>query len=160
MCLWLAAKADPWEDLTEKQANAVTKFLAKNPFILDYCDCCESGDVYLMKVVRTKIVPCSYNEAKKTVVAEVVRIGKLEVAEGGVPSAYRTTAVSEPPQDFIITMNYTFVYSKRDKWAVPFFKAVDYDQNHICKGATRFPNPFDNNDIKDEDYQKWFKNKK
>ncbi len=160
MCFWLVAKADPWEDLTDKQAKAVVRFLQKNPFILDYCDCCGSGDVYLMKVVSTKIIPCSYNEAKKTVVAEVVRIGKLEVTEGGVPSAYRTTALAETQKDFIITMNYTFVYGKRDKWAVPLFKEVAYDQEHICKGATRFPNPFENNDIKDEDYKKWFRKQK
>lgn len=152
-------KADPWEDLTDKQAKSVVKFLEKNPFILDYCDCCETDEVYLMKVVSTKIVPCSYDETKKTVIAQVVRIGKLEV-NGGVPSAYRTTALAENIESFTITMNYTFVFSKRDKWAVPLFKEVAYEQDHICKGATRFPNPFENNDIKDESYKKWFKKQK
>lgn len=152
-------KADPWEDLTQKQAEAVVKFLKKNPFILDYCDCCGEGDVYLMKVVSTKIVECSYNSAKKTVVAEVVKIGKLETNDG-VPSAYRTQSMQSAPESYIVTMNYTFVYSKRDKWATPLFKEVAYDQNHVCKGATRFPNPFDNNDIKDADYRKWFKAQK
>ena len=156
----MAAKADPWEDVTEKQAASIVKFLKKNPFILDYCDCCDEGDVYLLKVVSTKIVPCSHDETKKTVIANVLRIAKLETGKDGTPTAYRAKTCAEPEQEFIISMNYTFVFSKRDKWAVPFFKEIPYEQDHVCKGATRYPNPAENENIKDAEYKKWFAKRK
>jgi hypothetical protein len=162
LCTFLAfqVSADPWEDLTEKEAKAVVKFLKTNPYILDYCDCCGSGDVYLMKVVSTEIVPCSYAEGKKSVIAKVVPLGKLETDADGTPSAYRVEKMSDAVEELIVTMNYTFVLDKKNKWAVPFFKVVPYSQNHVCKGATRFPNPADNPNIKDTGYKAWFKKMK
>lgn len=148
--------ADPWEDVTQEQAEQVQAHLKLHPFILDYCDCCGDGEVYLMKVLSTKIVECSYNSEKKTVVAEVVKLGKLETYDGS-PSAYRTEAVNDAEvEEFIITMNYTFTYSECGQWAVPFFKEVPYEQNHVCNGATRFPSPFDNKALEDVQYIEWF----
>jgi hypothetical protein len=151
------ATADPWEDVTQEQAEQIVNHLKLHPYILDYCDCCGSGEVYLMKVLSTEIIQCSYDEEKKTVVAEVLKMGKLEVYDGS-PSAYRTEAVEEAEvESFVISMNYTFVYSACGQWAVPFFKEVADERNHICNGATRFPSPFDNEIVLDDPlYIEWF----
>ena len=151
------ATADPWEDVTQEQAEQIVEHLEEHPFILDYCDCCGSSDVYLMKVVGTEIVECSYDSEKKSVIATVVKIGKLEVSDG-IPSAYRTESVDDAEvESLIVTMNYTFVYSACGQWAVPFFKEVADERNHVCAGATRFPSPFDNEEtLEDVQYLEWF----
>lgn len=151
---FLVAKADPWDDLTESQAKAVVAFLKKNPFVLDYCDCCDNPEVSLIKIVKAEVVPCEWNAEKFSVRALSWTIGKLEV-NGDTPSAYRAEG-SMAPTDYIIMMNYTFVYSKTGKWAVPFFKEVAYDRDHICKGATKFPNPKENPGITDAEYIAWY----
>jgi hypothetical protein len=151
---FLAAKADPWDDLTESQAKAVVAFLKKNPFVLDYCDCCDNTEVMLIKIVDPEVVPCDWNPEKFSVRALSWTIGKLEVNDG-IPSAYR--AVGDlVPTNYIVSMNYTFVYSKSKKWAVPLFKEVAYDRDHVCKGATKFPNPKENPEITDADYIAWY----
>jgi hypothetical protein len=156
-CSLTTVLADPWDNLTPAQATAVVKYLKENPFILDYCDCCDSGSVYLLKVLNTQIVPCEWDNSQKSVKVLALRIGELERI-GSYPSAYRTKGMSETVE-YTITMNYTFVYAECGKWAVPFFKVVSYSNNHICAGATRFPNPEQNDDIQNEEYIKWFKDK-
>lgn len=150
-------KADPWDNLSYEQANAVVYFLKENPFILDYCDCCDEGDVILMKVIEAEIVPCEWDASSKSVKVKAIQIGRLE-RNGSYPSAYRTEYMNEE-HEYIITMNYTFVYSECGNWAVPFFKVVEYKNEHVCCGATRFPNPTHNEGIKDQDYIAWFDKK-
>ncbi len=149
------AKADDWDDMTQSQAKKVMGYLKKNPFVLDYCDCCSGTDVFLLKIISTESVICSWNTEKFSVKAKALKIGQLERFD--FPSAYRTKSMNEEI-DYIISMNYTFVYSKVGKWAVPLFKMVAYekDRNHVCAGATRFPDPADGNDIKDASYKIWF----
>jgi len=151
------AKADPWDNLTEEQANEVVSYLKENPFILDYCDCCDAGDVILMKVNDVEIIPCEWDANYKSVKVYATQIGKLE-RNGSYPSAFRVEHLEEDIE-YIITMNYTFVYSECGKWAVPFFKEVEYDNKHVCCGATRFPDPSDNPGIMDQEYYTWFEQK-
>lgn len=157
LMIFSSAIADPWEDLTQEQAEQVIEHLEQHPFILDYCDCCNTSEVYLMKVLSTKIEKCSYNDEKVSVIAQVIKLGKLEVNDGS-PSVYRTEAVDDAEvEEFMITMNYTFTYSECGQWAVPFFKEVAYTRNHVCNGATRFPSPFDNEKtLQDVQYIEWF----
>lgn len=157
LLLIFQAKADPWDNLTYKQAVQVSDYLKENPFILDYCDCCDAGDVVLLKVIETEIVPCEWDAGSKSVKVTAKKIGKLK-RNGSYPSAYRIENMNEETE-YIITMNYTFVYSECGKWAVPFFKVVDYDNEHVCCGATRFPDPKDNPGIVDQDYIAWFEEK-
>ena len=154
LSFFVIAKADAWDDLTQKQAKAVQSFLKKNKFVLDYCDCCNDSEVYILKIEQAELVPCSWNAEKFSVKTSAVRIAKLETNKGE-PSAYRAVGMSERV-DYVITMNYTFVFSKAGKWAVPFFKEVAYDRDHICKGATKFPNPAENEKIADSAYIKWY----
>lgn len=149
------AKADPWDNLTQAQAEQVVEYLKENPFILDYCDCCDGSDTYLLKVLRSEIVPCEWDNEYKSVKVIAAKIGKLERDATGPVSAYRVEGMNELT-NYTIYMNYTFVYSECGNWAVPFFKEIDYGQEHICTGATRFPNPADNKEITDTEYIKWF----
>lgn len=145
--------ADAWDDLSAKQAKMVTKYLAKNPFILDYCDCCDNSPVYLMEVKSSQIVHSEWSEGKFAVKVNAFVFGQLE--RESYPTAYRVESMNET-KEYTITMNYTFVYSKYGKWAVPFFKMVDYDREHVCAGATRFPSPKDNKDIHYQPYVNWY----
>jgi len=148
-------KADDWDDMTSSQAKNVQSYLKKNPFVLDYCDCCSDAEVFLLKIISTESITCSWNAEKFSVKAKAIKIGQLE--RFTFPSAYRTKPMNEEI-DYIVSMNYTFVYSKVGKWAVPLFKMVAYekDRNHVCAGATRFPDPSDGNEIKDASYKIWF----
>lgn len=157
MSILTAVTADPWEDVTQEQAEAIVKHLEMHPYILDYCDCCGEGDVHLLRVVSTQIVECSYDAEKKTVLAQVVSMGKLQ-RSGGSPSAYNVEAVEDDmPYELVVSLNYTFVYSACGQWAVPLFKEVHDERNHVCNGATRFPSPFDNEVVLDDpSYIEWF----
>lgn len=146
--------ADAWDNLSYEQAEDVIGYLENNPFFLDYCDCCDDGDVILMKYLDAEIIPCEWDSEYKSVLVYAVKIGKLE-RNGSYPSAYRVETMNEETE-YIITMNYTFVYSECGNWAVPFFKEVAYSNEHVCCGATRFPSPSDNPGIKDSEYIAWF----
>ena len=151
------AKADPWDNLTQVQAEEVVEHLKTNPFILDYCDCCDGSETYLLKVLKTEIVTCNWDSEYKSVQVTAIKIGQLERGETGPVSAYRVKGMEEETT-YTIYMNYTFVYSECGNWAVPFFKEVEYDNYgaHVCTGATRFPNPEDNQEITDKEYIQWF----
>jgi hypothetical protein len=150
-------KADPWDNLTQAQAEEVVEHLNENPFILDYCDCCDGDATYLLKVVKSEIVTCDWDADYKSVKVTATKIGQLERGSTGPVSAYRVKGMDEETT-YTIYMNYTFVYSACGNWAVPFFKEVEYNNygEHVCAGATRFPNPEDNKEITDEEYIKWF----
>ena len=72
---------------------------------------------------------------------------------------YHTDLVNEEERflTYTITMNYTFVFEPKMKWAVPFFKVIPYSNNHVCKGATVFPDPTQKGvQIADAEYAAWF----
>ncbi|MBK6952940.1 MAG: hypothetical protein IPH24_13090 [Crocinitomicaceae bacterium] len=78
-----SAKADAWDHLNLKQAKAAQKYLKKYPFIYDYCDCC-SGEVYLMKVLSSEIVPCYWDTAQYSVATKVERLTIMENSGTGL----------------------------------------------------------------------------
>lgn len=158
MCLSLfTASADSWDNLTEKEAAKTAKYLKKNAYILDYCDCCGGSDVYLLKVVSTEIVQCSWNKEHKSIKVKVEKIAKLETTDVG-PSKYRAEPINNS-EEYTISMNYTFGYDKKMRWAVPLFKLVDYNMydDHVCKGATNYPEPtLQNGTVINADYKAWY----
>ena len=60
-----------------------------NPFILDYCDCCDGSETYLLKVLKSEIVTCDWDDNYKSVKVTATKIGKLERGSTGPVSAYR-----------------------------------------------------------------------
>jgi hypothetical protein len=149
------ASADAWDDLTMAQAKKVQAYLKKNPWILDYCDCCDPGDTYLMRVVSSEIVTCTWEPSKYSVKVNALRVAKVEVNDSGI-NEHNAVPMSETVS-YTIFMNYTFAYDKAGKWAVPLFKKVAYDRDHVCKGATKFPKPTNTagNQLSNE-YTKWY----
>lgn len=151
------AKADAWDNLTQEQATHVKHFLHKNPFIFDFCDCCGNEvEVYLIKVESAEIIPCIWDKKQFSVLTKGRRIAKMKWATVGIDD-YHTDVVDEEVE-YTIYMNYTFVYDKHMKWAVPFHKLIDYNSDGpICIGATNYPNPDEEGVlISDEDYIDWY----
>ncbi|UKN01707.1 hypothetical protein K6119_18445 [Paracrocinitomix mangrovi] len=154
------AKADAWDNLTEKQAKTVVKFLSKNPYIFDFCDCCgNSASVYLLKVKSTEITKCDWDDKQFSVKAKAQRISQMQWAGNGLDN-YHTSEINEEV-DFTVTMNYTFGYDKGMRWAVPLFKLIDYKPNaHVCVGATVYPDPSGQSvKVSDSEYKTWYASK-
>ena len=161
----LYAWADPWDQLTYKEAKDVQAFLNNCPFILDYCDCCKfegeyAAKVYLMKVISTEIVPCRWDSTYYSVKAKVDIIAELPYSENGLN--IEKPLKNSNKDDLIISVNYTWSYSEEIAMAVPLFCIVLYDhlndQAGSCRDFTNFPNPFKTNDvIIDKEYRKWYK---
>lgn len=150
-------KADAWDNLTKEQAEEVVKFLEKNPFIFDFCDCCgKSEEVYLIKVESAEIVPCSWDKEQFSVLTKGRRIAKMQWAHVGIDD-FHADPIDEKVE-YTIYMNYTFAYDKHMKWAVPLHKLLDYRlHSPICIGATHYPDPNDEGvKITDIDYIQWF----
>jgi hypothetical protein len=151
------AKADAWDHLNLKQAKAAKKYLEKYPFIFDYCDCC-GGEVYLLKVLSAEVVPCYWDAAQYSVATKVERLTMMQNSSTGLNN-YHTDEIAEEEKfvSYTITMNYTFVFDPRMKWAVPFFKIIPYYLDHVCRGATVFPDPAGSGvKISNEDYKNWY----
>lgn len=153
-----SAKADYWDNLNLAQAKKVTAYIKKHPFIFDYCDCC-SAEVYLMKVLSSEIVPCAWDTTQYSVITKVDRLALMEHSGTGLHN-FLVYPVDENERfvDFTISMNYTFVYYAPLRWAIPFFKIIPHSTpEHVCKGATVFPDPtMSGVQIKDADYTAWY----
>lgn len=153
----LISKADAWDNLTHSQAKFVVHFLKKNPFIIDWCDCCGNEEpAYLIRVDSAAIVPCSWDKKQYSVISYGERICRFQNAHVGLDD-YHTDSVQEKVE-YTIYMNYTFAFDQYMKWAVPFHKLMDYGQDGpICFGATNYPNPKDEGvKITDTAYQRWY----
>lgn len=153
----IVAKADAWDNLTHDQAVKVVHFLEKNPFIIDYCDCCGVGEsAFLLKVKSTEITECVWDKKLFSVKVKAKRLTKFKITKQGIDDYH--TEFADAEVEYTIFMNYTFVYDHHMKWAVPFHKVVDYPNNGpICFGATIYPNPKDDGVmIEDLDYIAWY----
>lgn len=152
------SRADSWDNLTLSQAKQVQKFLEKNPFIYDYCDCCSSEGDYLLKVISSKIVACEWDGAQYSVTVEAQRLALMQNTGSGLNN-YHADPVPADEQfvQYTISMNYTFVYDKYMKWAVPFFKIIPHSNSSICVGAAVYIDPTGSSaNISDADYAAWY----
>ncbi|MCB9222992.1 MAG: hypothetical protein R2780_11120 [Crocinitomicaceae bacterium] len=157
VALSVISRADAWDNLTHEQAVHVKKFVEKNPFVIDFCDCCGAGvDVYLIKIESADIVKCSWDKKQFSVLTKGRRIAKMIWANVGLDD-YRTEFINEEVE-YTIFMNYTFAFDHHMKWAVPLYKLINYNLNGpICIGATNYPNPSDEGvKITDQDYIDWY----
>jgi len=157
--------ADAWDNLTFEEAQNVATHLEYNPFIFDYCDCCDhSGEfatkVYLIKVTGTKIVTCEWNTEYYSVQIEGYALAELKYTASGVSTKkLLKTKLNEP--NSIITMNYTWTQGFESLIAVPFFEVVDYhtygDDNKPCKKHFKFPTPKAFAKVSDDpEYAVWY----
>lgn len=158
--------ADAWDNLTMEQAKAVVSELESNPYIFDYCDCCDrkgeyASQAYFLKVIHAEIVTCSWDKTFYSVQITADVIGKLKRTKTGLKLNKLYKASSAPSK--VIYMNYTWAFNRSTKMASPFFNVVSYDvygtENKPCSAAFSFPKPEVVSKVyKDEIYSFWYKN--
>ena len=163
--------ADAWDNLTEEEAIAMVNYLQANPYVYDYCDCCQSGDkevqsfkVELIKITETQIVPCSWDEGKFSVSYKYQAIATLiyddpETIGKVLPPPLHIDDEGDP----VIYMNYTWGFNEESKMAKPLFESIDYHYvaqygGRSCNPPFRFPKPKDLEPAgKFKAYEKWYK---
>lgn len=158
--------ADAWDNLTYEEAEAVVAELERNPYIFDYCDCCNNtGEyattVHFLKVVSTEIVPCEWDKDYYSVRVKSIVLAGVFYANDG-PDVNQLTTPTEPEMYELIYMNYTWTIHPERKVATPFFNAVPYDyygnDNQPCKKEFAYPTPTQLKVVsKDKGYKKWYK---
>lgn len=154
------AFADPWDDVTKEEAENVVAFLKQNPFILDYCDCCDIESVALLKVISVKIEKSDWKDGKYSVKTRVRKVADIpNTKNGGLQLPEATPAYGK--DDFQITMNYTWVFNLETKKAAPLFDLVEYSgysNRKPCASYTNYPNPFESEcDVFPADYRDWYR---
>jgi hypothetical protein len=157
--------ADSWDNLTFEQAEQVTEYLANDPYIFDYCDCCDhegqfATEIHLFKVISTEVVTCDWNTEYFSVKAQVEVLAKIPYKESGPDITDPHLIPYESIEEFTITMNYTWGLNKETGKAAPIYTIIPYDiygnqsnESGYCKDFTTFPSPevMDN-----EAYKKWY----
>lgn len=159
--------ADPWDDLTLAEANAVVAYLEAEPYVMDYCDCCDATGqfatkIHLMKVVSTEIVACEWNDEKYSVKAQVKVLAEVEYTEDG-PDVTSTVIMDDREDVLTLTMNYSWVYHEEAGKFAPLYTAVPYDNygeqamdKGVCREFMDMPSP---KVVADKAYKTWFKRK-
>lgn len=158
--------ADAWDNLTYKEAEAIVAELELNPYIFDYCDCCNnSGEyattVHFLKVVSTEIVRCDWDDAFYSVRANSIILAGVFYADSG-PDLNQLSISSEAEMTELIYMNYTWTLHPERKVATPFFNVIPYDyygtDNEPCNQEFAYPTPGQLKAVrKDKAYKKWYK---
>jgi hypothetical protein len=158
--------ADSWDNLTKEQAESLVRELELNPYIFDYCDCCDHEGVYaakvrLLKVVKTEIIPCPWESESFSVNVETKVLAHVPYMENG-PDLTKMTSKKKETAIYTVAMNYTWSYNEGQKSAAPLFTTVPYDKydgdKKACKAYFKFPTPEQGKGIiKDGKYKSWYK---
>lgn len=158
--------ADAWDNLTMEEAEAVVAELEINPYIFNYCDCCDSeGEyatrVYLVKVLRPRIVTCSWDSEFFSVTYDYYLLAELSYTENG-PDVNQLKPQEMKEYAEPIYMNYTWGLNKETKKATPFFNIIEYnfygEDSQPCKPEFEYPTPKQLKAVKkDKAYKKWWK---
>jgi hypothetical protein len=148
-------KADPWDCMTKEQAESLLAYLKENPFVFDYCDCCdkvaredaEGGFKKLMgqllRIDKMEIVPCSWDESQFSVNIKKCSILASGFAGDGVYIAAKIKSDDKEyySRPWAISLNYCFSMDKV-KNPVRLFEMIDYPAEDVnCWGFKKFPNP-------------------
>lgn len=157
--------ADAWGELSKTEAEAVVAELTKNPYIFDYCDCCDnSGDyatsILFLKVTKAEIVACEMDENCFYVDVETIVLAEVYYGENG-PVIDQLSAYNIEKNKQRIYMNYSWVFNPVTKLATPFFNVVPYNYYDIektaCKTEFAYPTPKQLKAVSaDTDYKKWY----
>ncbi len=160
--------ADSWDNLTKEQAEAVVKELEENPYIFDYCDCCDhegsyAAKVRLLKVTSTEIKPCAWEPESFSVTVDVIVIAHLPYTAAG-PDLTKMTSNKKEIDVYTISMNYTWSYNPGEKSAAPLYTTIPYDKydsdKKACKAFFKYPTLEQGKGIiKDGKYKSWYKKK-
>lgn len=144
-------KADPWTGMTEAEAKETMAYLQKNPFLFDYCDCCDEVARefdnrklmgHLVKVVKMEIVECEWDEtlfSVNIIKTEVIASGYVENGVFGMKAA-SSEELASYTDSWPVAINYSFTLT--DGKAVRLFKKTSYEADDVGCGAVKgFPDP-------------------
>jgi hypothetical protein len=157
--------ADAWDNLTYEEAEKVVAELKKNPFIFDYCDCCDfSGEyateVFFLKVTKTEIVTCDWEPNFYSVKYHADVIAKVLFEEIGA-NIFNLSAPVSATTSGTFYMNYTWGFNEENSNAAPFFSIIPYTyygEAKPCLGPIAYPAPVAVSKIgKVKGYKKWYK---
>lgn len=143
--------ADPWDCMSQTEAKELMAYLKKNPFVFDYCDCCDDGsrehDNYklmghLIKIEKMEIVSCSWDDTQFSVNI----ISSKVISSGYVDGGKFIVAIASDEDSKMysdswpVTLNYTWAYNKGKP--VRLFKMTSYKgEDFNCGGLKQFPEP-------------------
>ena len=146
------ASADPWDCMSKTEAEALKTYLEKNPFMLDYCDCCD--DVareydnkkvkgYLVEIKSLEIVPCSWDAERYSVQVTEHKVWSSGYVERGTfePDA-KVDLADFPGADgpWPVAANYAYTLQKGK--AVTLYKVNGMtDEKTDCRAPYSFPAP-------------------
>jgi hypothetical protein len=148
LCLMFNAKADSWDNMTYVEAVAVVAELENNPYIFDYCDCCDAkgeyaSKVFFLRVIEATIEPCSWDATYYSVKVRSEVLAELKYTNKGVVTKKLKKASGESNE--VLSMNYTWGFDPNTKKAVPFFQKITYslypESRNPCKSPFSFPTP-------------------
>jgi len=149
-----------------EEAEAVLVELEKNPFIFDYCDCCDhegeyAAQVHFVKVKNARIVECDWDKEFYTVVYDADVIAEVTYTADGPDITKMAPDTEISDSGLKIYMNYTWTLNAKTKKASNFFNSVDYDyygENRSCKDEFAYPTPKQlKKVVKVKGYKKWYK---
>lgn len=159
--------ADPIEDFSLADANRIVDFLKENPFMIDYCDCCNDvlseGEApiqaKLIRIVEREIVPCEYDASRYSIriTAEILATG---VIENKKMSSLRVLPRDEAEEyNTLLSANYFFCADKRKIGQLGMITQDDkLYKEYNCGGVAAFPAPSElTNIISMEQYVKWYR---
>lgn len=160
--------ADPWDCFSEDEAVTIQNYLYKNPFLVDYCDCCDhkgpdATKVYLMKVLHTEKIICEYDTNRFSVMVGVKIIAEIPNSKSGLLVNKPIPWLSK--DNLIVSLNYTWGYCPERKLLAPLQNILDIpgapgigSDKGDCKAHEEFPNPFKTKDvIMDKAYREWYR---
>lgn len=140
-------KADPWDCMSKEDAEELMVFLKKNPFVLEYCDCCDEPTAYLVRIQRMKIVPCHWDESQYSVAVVRYRITAMGYMEDRQFKQIQQTADPEAlklygnAEYYTPTLNYSFSRQNGKPTRLNTQTGDDRSDDIGCGGIQAFPAP-------------------
>ena len=145
--LAFTAFADPTEDMTIEEAATLVSYLKDNPYIVDYCDCCDDlkpgGErVYakLILVEKAEIIPCTYSPEKFSVILHGTVVAGGIVNEDGRMTGVEIQGYAyelDNGEPALAALNYHFAYQNGK--VVRLGKVVEVNQDYACNPLHFFP---------------------
>lgn len=162
----LIARADAWDNLSFDEATKVVAYLEKNPFIFQYCDCCDfEGEyatrIFLVKVTSADIVPCEWDGNFFSVHYQYDPVAEVSYTEAGADISQLMPFTKASDGD-LVYMNYTWGYNINSTQAEPLFTSVTYstygENPDACRTPFAYPTPAQISTVyKSKSYKKWYK---
>jgi hypothetical protein len=144
-------KADPWDCMSKDQALSLVAYLKENPFVFDYCDCCddlvgENEDKpmgHLIKIEKMEIVPCSYDDTQFSVsITKSTLIVSGYVFYGVFNPAEETSQEDKEKYTNPWNISLNFCFAMISEATQRLYQVINYDAENVeCGGLKEFPLP-------------------